>query len=356
MTPNRKFRIHSILVLSIFVFLFALAACEKPSTGYKFHGKLDPSDTGYLYLTYDTFSIGNIPTPFDTAIIKGGSFEFTGRVANPMPCIVTRSNGEAIAVFILENSDITMDTLTNQFGFVVTGSTSQREAEELDEMWISYIENLDTNLDSLAGAPGISPARHDSLLVESRKFDSLAEVAYYKNLTAYVKAHSTSYGALYGWQLPDLWDEGSVEPARRVLEQFDPTLRKSPQGKYLQRQIDYYQTLQAGQLAPDLNLKDGEGKIVSLSTYKGKRVVLFTIAYWDLREQDFKDLSKLKNTVIIANSPHESWSRLNCVKVYSDEETQSSYLPLSEAAPFVFVIDENGRLVSKGFDSWKDLR
>jgi hypothetical protein len=347
---------HRFVALFLFV-LIAFTACKNERKSYRLKGTLSQGDT--LYLAYDSAAYpGNNPTPSDTAVLRDGNFEFNGTVPFPMHCILFLANDDSpIASFIIENSELTLDTTINQVGQrIVRGSRSQDDADEIENMRAAFLASRNYTLDSLADLPSNSKKQRDSLLDAASKAHSKAAEAYAQKVNDYVNNHSSSYGALYGWNPFPLWSEGSPAIAMQTLEQFDLPIRSTPRAKRIEKEIRKYESWQNGQPAPELKLKDDDGNFVTLATYKGKRVIFFAQPIWDLSEEDYLELSKLANTVMIAANPNKTWSKLKYLNVNSEPGGSSPYYGSLEASPWVYVIDENGLISGKGYKPWKGLQ
>ena len=347
---------RSIQSALLILFFAALFSCQKSPSGFTVQGNVSGIDSGKVYLTLDTaFSFMNVSKPFDTTEVKGGKFVFKGSVPMPMPCFVTREDGVAIAYFILENSNISVEVAAGADWLTGTikGSQAQAECEKFDDLENSPMDAQENRIDSLLNQQGLSTLMVDSLNIEGSKLDSLMQIEYSGKLTSYLKSNPKSYGALYGFRsvVGELWDEGAPANARMQFELLDSSLRQSQCGKWISRQIQYFESMQIGHAAPEFNLKDMNGNWVRLSDFSGKRILLFSTAYWNLEAEDVLMLSDLikKNYVILANNPGPTWSKLKCIMVYEDEKVPSGYVVESEVAPNTFVIDEKGAILSKGY-------
>ena len=228
-------------------------------------------------------------TEVDSAEIKAGKFQFKGSVDEPQNALITvRQKGAAGSGrqrdsqgFFIENSDIKVVGTDLVSKATITGSASDRENREREAM----IQPVTANIMKLQDEFGAKTA--DGAYVkplEERKIaaDSIqALVAKNKNINLkFAESHLNTFMGLYTFNmyvLDNKFEPGAVEP---LFAKFSDELKASPLGKRTVEKIEIGKRRQTGAKVTDFTQNDLNGKPFTLSSLRGKYVLVDFWASW----------------------------------------------------------------------------
>ncbi len=243
---------------------------EKTDSSYAIIGKVTGQDSGWIYLIHRQSGI------IDSASLDHGYFKFNGKADTAEICRI--SLNDQTKSFFLENGKISMliikDSLANA---LISGTKAQDEfnyfQDELskplrrrmavinqayDEANNKKNKKAADSLDKLYTAIDLEQKQLVSDFVQSHPSSAISAFLIFSNF---------SYNARLG-QLDSLY---------RML---DTTVRVGYFGKQLKILIDKSKMTSVGNAAPDFSCNDVNGKPVSLSSFKGKYILLDFWASW----------------------------------------------------------------------------
>ncbi len=188
------------------------------------------------------------------AIIKKGKFSFKGSVPEPTQAAIYIGNpkdsgwsDERLKGFWLENIPITFKAKnTNLNSGTIEGSLLDKESEIFSR----------------------------DILQGHTPFDSSAQ----SRIIGFISANPRSYVALKYLQRMRL--QFPVEILREMYNQFPSAQKNTSEGKKMQQYLSLKKSLKIGDAAADFTLPDMNGKMVSLSDYRGKYVLLDFWGSW----------------------------------------------------------------------------
>ncbi|HWW41616.1 TlpA disulfide reductase family protein [Pedobacter sp.] len=227
----------------------------------------------------------------DSAQMVNGVYAFKGTILYPVKAILQLKVPDSIesyyntrhflkeysCTFYLERGAITADSRKKLDQSLIKGSRADANARELEVILKPYYKEGDM-LYKQEGRPAYE-----------RK-DSIAIAAYTKKMyvnesrmdsvrKAFMLSHLQSGVALDMLMeyTRSLMDPREIEP---LFNQLEPSLKASDEGKAYWTRIQGAKRTAIGIIAPDFTLKDSEGKEVSLSSLKGKLVLLDFWGSW----------------------------------------------------------------------------
>jgi len=270
--------------LILILLLPFMAAAQK---SYTISGKL-PAIKGnakaYLVLLKN-----NAWKEVDSTDIKNGQFLFTGSVDEPQSAILAvRHNGAAdsgrqrdVQGFFIENSKITVigtDLISNA---KITGSVADRENGEREAM-IKPVTAKIIKLQDEFGKKTADGAYVKSLEERKKAGDSIQKlVAKNKDISLkFAETHLNSFMGLYTFNmyvLDNKFDPANVEP---LFNRFSANLKSSPLGKRTIEKIEIGKRRQTGAKATDFTQNDLNDKPFTLSSLRGKYVLVDFWASW----------------------------------------------------------------------------
>lgn len=258
----------------IMAVLFSVISCNtKKTEGFTIDGTITGADSGWMLLKKR--EEGKTITT-DSVQIKDGKFAFTGKVEMPEIYYLKLKQGDGAVPFFIENTAITMKFYADSVDkSVVTGSPSQ-------DVFVAYQKDeavYNTKMEALYGDYMKAKEAHDSTAVKTVEaaYDSVQKAQstftkefILKNGKSVVAAYLAISNA-YAYSLEDL---------KAINKAMDPSIANSVYVKKLAERETTLAKVEPGQVAPDFSLNDTTGKPISLSSLKGKVVLVDFWASW----------------------------------------------------------------------------
>jgi len=225
----------------------------------------------------------------DSTAIKNGRFQFTGSVDEPQSAMIAlRRNGAADSGrqrdalgFFIENSKITMigtDSISNA---KITGSVADRENSEREALMKPVTARI-IQIQNEFGKKTADGAYVKSLEERKKAGDSIQKlVATNKRINwEFAESHLNSFMGLYTFNMYVLdshFEAAKVEP---LFNRFSAALKSSPLGLRTAEKIEIGKRRQAGAKATDFTQNDLNDKPFTLSSLRGKYVLVDFWASW----------------------------------------------------------------------------
>lgn len=262
-----------LVILSIVAFTFVLNACKTEAPHYKINGNIKGVD-GSVYLK--EFN-GSGYSVIDSAVIENSKFSFEGKVEMPEYFRIYLENAEGYISVFVENAEITIHVdSADLYNSQIIGSLS-------NDLFRSYLNSLDS-IEKLA-EPLYKQYEDAEKNADTKKITEL-EAQISKNNDAYslyiinfVKSNNKSPVAAFV-MYKYLSGELSLKQLEELKASLDTSLSKSTYLQYIEEQLDIIRKTEIGQPAPDFALADTTGKNISLTSLKGKYVLVDFWASW----------------------------------------------------------------------------
>jgi peroxiredoxin len=258
----------------ILALLFSVISCNKKATdGYTIEGSISGADTTWVLLKKR--EEGKMITA-DSVQVKDGKFSFTGKVEMPEVYYLKLKDMDGALPFFIENSAITIKAYADSLDkSVVSGSVSndtyvgfQKDEMvynlKMEELYGKYMEAKEAN-DTVA-VKGIETA-YDSVQKAQSDFTKDFILKNGKSVVAAYLAISNAYAY-------------SLEELKSINKAMDPSIANSNYVKELAEREVILGKVEPGQMAPDFSMNDTTGKPISLSSLKGKVVLVDFWASW----------------------------------------------------------------------------
>jgi peroxiredoxin len=266
----RKLLAGSILLA---VLVSVISCNTKKTDGYTINGTITGSDSGWVLLKKR--EEGKMITA-DSVQVKEGKFAFIGKVDLPEVFYLKLANKDGAFPFFIENGTLTMKVYADSLDkSSVTGSLSQDAfvAYQKDEA----VYNL--KMEALYGDYMKAKETHDTIAekVAETAYDSIQKAQseftkgyILKNGKSVVAAYLAISNA-YAYTLEDL---------KAINKAMDPSIANSAYVKKLAERETILAKVEVGQPAPEFTMNDSTGKPVSLSSFKGKVILVDFWASW----------------------------------------------------------------------------
>jgi peroxiredoxin len=259
--------------LIVAVLISASSCNNKKTDGYTIEGTITGADTGWVFLKKR--DEGKMLTA-DSAQIKDGKFTLTGKVDLPEMYYLKLQTGEDALPLFVENSAITLKVYADSLDkSVISGSATQ-------DAYVSYQKEesvYNIKMEELYGEYTKAKDANDTLTVKSIEtaYDSV-QAAQSKFTKDYILKNGKSVVAAY-LAISNAYAY-SFEELKTINAAMDPSIANSKYVKVLAEREKILAKVQPGEIAPDFSMNDTIGNPVSLSSFKGKVVLVDFWASW----------------------------------------------------------------------------
>ena len=241
---------------------------------FKLTGEVVPPTDGKMILS--GFKEGQ-PVAVDTAEIVKGKFSFTGDIEMPELKLLSIDGRKGyVAQLFVEPGNIEMKVYPDSFeANVINGSKSQ----DIFQVYINEMVSFSKKEDDMKSryVKAQSSGDEDELKAIQYEYQTMIENTqlFSKN---FVKQYSSSPVAAYVY-LMNFIQEAQPEELDSMLKVFEP-IKSSEFVAAIKERADIMRTFSVGAEAPDFTLNNPEGNPVTLSSLKGKYVLIDFWASW----------------------------------------------------------------------------
>jgi peroxiredoxin len=345
-------------------FITALAACNKSKNSYTITGKLSNLKSGNAVILQKWAKEDKSDTAYAD---KDGKFTFTGSVAEPTPAsLVVVSTGQDLqspTILFLEKGTITIGGTTEGIkSLTVTGGASNKDNNTIQNILKSYYQQMKPLGDSLQAKMANKDTANTQPL-EARYMQ--LEQNQNADVLNFIQSNAKSYvAAFYAYLFFN--NSNNTVAIDGVYSKLDKSIQSSYFGTKLKEISDHIKAADViGKPATDFTLQTPDNQSVSLSSLKGKYVLVDFWASWcgPCRKENpnvvkafnqFKD----KNFTVLGVSLDEdktAWQaaitkdKLTWTHVSDLKGWQSSVAALYhvESIPANFLLDKDGKIVAK---------
>ncbi len=333
----------------------AQAQQQKPA-GFRIEGRITGIQNG------SQVSISDANKPTDTlarTMVKDGLFVLTGHVKEPN--LLELNFGQAkkkIPLFIGNESVKVAGDIGNLAGIKASGSSSETDFIAFQQIFNPYFAHIN-QLSQLANSP-------DATL----KKDSIGNVYQFTVMSlqvqvdSFIQQRKSSYVSPFLLVVVNQLSD-DVFLLERRYQSLSADVQQSMYGQYLNEQISNGKIGAVGSDALDFIQADTAGNPVSLSSFKGKYVLVDFWASWckPCRMENPNVLAaydrfKAKNFTVLGVSLDRSreawikaiqddkltWSQVSDLKFWNNAVAQQYRI---QQIPQNFLIDPNGKIVGK---------
>lgn len=327
------------------------------SQGYQINGKINNCDNKWVFLTEG----GSRGAKLDSIKCTDNKVRFTGKDIEPKLIEMKVQDDKSSATFWLENKDFGFVTYQDSLWKIkLTGSPLNKLFYEFEEnvhlpIVLQYVEN------NRKSAQVVLPRDSVQLKALNRELDSLQGVAN-SQMTDFIIKNKDSFLSLNF--LSSHYNTFGLSRSIAFIDSMDEELRNTLTAQRLLAVMRKIASLKVNDSAPNFSLKDIDGKVVSLSSFRGKKVLINFWASWcGPCRKEHPDLIRLsekyqsKNVAFISISTDKNsknWKeavkkdRLTWLQLLDEEDSKgistSNNYGVS-GIPQTMLIDENGKVV-----------
>jgi peroxiredoxin len=269
------------VIIALACSVVAIACHNAPKNtnpgGFIIEGTVKGMDTGWIYFGHND-SNGFVS---DSAHIKGGQFTFTGKVSESAEFFLWLKlvNGKMVDPFDFFVEDTLMQMNVNKDSLVATGVTGSN----VENLYLQYKQALKPVTDerkALSKAYNVADAKNDQHAMDSLDVVSMkSEEKFHEAIVDYVSKNPSSVIGAWSVRGNLLYNE-QLKNLQKFYSEFTPAVQQSKYGKAIKKEIDIEEKMQVGMVAPDFTMNDSTGKPVTLSSFKGKYVLVDFWASW----------------------------------------------------------------------------
>jgi len=265
-----------IIALSVVV-LFVFAACQNKSGKYMISGEIAGVDSGKVYLLKP--EMGKAPVIEDTANVVNGNFEIKGTAGKYATFHLLRLNGrQYIAEFFLEGGK-TEITAYKDSTINATKISGSRETD-IFNVFIKELASLQLKMTQYKKEYQIAASQKNQQEMDRIQADFQASsdnmIVYTKN---FIRENNNSVVAPF-----ILYNQLASSLEYVQLKELTDTISPELQGSEYMIQLNEYLSQKSktaiGAIASDFTMKDTQGNDFTLSSLRGKYVLIDFWASW----------------------------------------------------------------------------
>jgi len=300
--------------------------------------------------------------PTDTvasSVVKDGKFVLSGHVTEPNLYELNFVAAKKKAPLFIGNDKMTISGSTEEVKELkVAGSSSNDDFVEFQKMFNPYFVRLNSVM-GMANSPA-GAAKKDSLFQVYKKLtDSI-----FNQIDGFVATKKSSYVTPFVLVVVNQLTEDVAAQDRR-LHSLSPEVQKGYYAQYLQKMVNDAKIGAIGTEAIDFTQNDTAGRAVSLSSFRGKYVLVDFWASWcgPCRMENPNVVNtyqkfKGKNFTVLGVSLDKSkepwikaikddglaWTQVSDLKYWYNEAAAKYHI---QSIPQNLLIDPNGKIVGR---------
>jgi peroxiredoxin len=342
--------------LIIFSMIIGVVQAQQKMVGFHLEGHVK----GLAEKSLVSMTDANKPT--DTlarGIVKGGVFILNGQLNEPSLVILNFSSAQKKSSLFIGNESVTVEgDIENLNAMQARGSVSETDFILFEQTFNNYFTQLN-QLSQLSNAPDASSKR-DSIGQAYQKVSMEIQ----SKVDYFIQQKKSSYVSPFLLVVVNQLSD-DVFLLERRYNSLSPEIQNSIYGSYIREQINNGKVGAIGTEAMDFTQADTAGLPISLSSFKGKYVLVDFWASWckPCRMENPNVLSaydrfKAKNFTILGVSLDRSreawikaiqddklaWSQVSDLKFWNNAVAQQYRI---QQIPQNFLIDPNGKIVGK---------
>lgn len=269
---SKTLMIKTTTLLGIIIFASFFGCAEKQNNNlnnkYILIGNIDGIENGtWIYLSLNGNTI-------DSTIISENKFELTGLINQPKEYDLFIKNTQNYSRFWLESGKIEFRAQNGAFRqAIVKGSKTQKEKDLLSTSLKDYRQRRDS-----LSAISRNPKSSDSIKKNAKEGLKIIYDNHLKIEEEFVKNNPNSYVSA---SLLEFYSTTLGKSKTKELYNFlTDSLKNTTYGKNVKRYLSLNKSPKIGEKYVDFSMANDRGKLISLSDFEGKLVLLDFWASW----------------------------------------------------------------------------
>jgi peroxiredoxin len=344
---------QKFLLLFLFIPFFSIA---QKANGFEIKAKI----TGLKDSSKVSLKSGSEGKILASAISLGGEFVLRGKLDNADICILSFSGLKEVSDMFISNE------LINITGDISNIKAFQFEGSKTESDYFEFKSLLDPFKEKLNGLAGKINQENDQHLRASmmKEFTDLKQQVINSASEFMDKKSNSAVSPFVLYAISPLMEGGALQ-LEPYFAKFSGNALKGPYAAALDKAINESKLGAVGTMAIDFTQKDVNGKPVSLSSFKGKYVLLDFWASWcgPCRQENpnvvrVYNRYKAKNFTVVGISLDQeksrwidaikadglTWTQLSDLKYWNNSVAQIYKI---QSIPANMLIDPSGRIVGK---------
>jgi peroxiredoxin len=304
-------------------------------------------------------------------IIKNGLFEIKGTITEPQLVslnIKNKNEEKVLSFFIEENNSISIKASIEDFeNAQIMGNAFYREDSLYKKEIATPLSIKRSKLYDIEDKAIADKNQNilDSIKILNNQMDTEELMLLLKYAEKNPKSYLIANYACQAFSYAKNSDTSNFKTINNFYKTLDKQIQNADCGKKIKSQIDAVYNTQLGHIAPNFNLLDSTGKIIKLSDYRGKIVLLDFWASWcqPCRKENPNILKihqeyQSKGLIIIGvsiDTKKESWLKaiqkdnLAWLQIIDDKgwESRTAKNYDIKAIPLNFILDKEGKIIAK---------
>jgi peroxiredoxin len=352
----RNLLVTLVLALTIF-------ACHSAKDEFSIKGTIAGVETGKVYLQK---LVDGRPQSIDTADIVDGKFSFKGKMGLPDLRILRLNEQDYFAQLFLDNSDVKVVAKKDSLRATkITGSPTQ----DIFQGYLTELDHMNKNIEKLQKQYQEAMSKGNIDEAKKVEIDYTATMDNMKVFTKnFVKEHSKSVVSAYLTlvQLAPQLDGAELDS---LITKFPAEISQSDYVIKLKEMTAGMKKTAVGAIAPDFTMNDPSGKPISLSSLRGKVVLIDFWASWcgpcrkenpnvvalyqKFHAKGFEilgvSLDKSKEEWVKAIQQDQlNWQHVSDLQFW---QNSAARLYSVNAIPQSYLLDRDGKIIAKGLNS-----
>lgn len=340
----------------IVVVLLFLAGCQSNPTNYTILGDINGLDSGMMYLVE---AVNGEAVVVDSATVTEGEFQFSGEAPIPEMYYLRLNETNYFTQFFLENGKINVtadaDSLSNA---VVSGSKSN----DLLREYMATLNDVNSNLLEMQQNYSVAVSSGNTDEADRLRIDiTEATNDFFTYVENFVAENNSSVVAPFLTLSVLASQELDYNELESIVSSFSPELDET----IYMKELNSYMNTKVGAIAPDFTQNDPDGNPITLSSLRGKYVLVDFWASWcgpcrDENPNVVENYNKYKDKGfdiigVSLDRDRDSWlkaiedDKLTWHHVsdldYFDNDVAVLYKV--NAIPSSFLLDKEGRIIAK---------